>query len=67
MINGCTQAAITGIDRIDKACFGITEYSKLTKKALDFLEKAEQDIGCPITLISTGPDVANIIDIRDQE
>ncbi|MFA5003553.1 MAG: adenylosuccinate synthetase [Methanolinea sp.] len=66
MINGCTQAAITGIDRIDKACFGITEYSKLTKKALDFLEQAEQDIGCQITLISTGPDVANIIDIRDQ-
>ena len=38
MINGCTLAAITGIDRVDKACFGITEYSKLTKKARDFLK-----------------------------
>jgi len=66
MINGCTQAAITGIDRIDKACFGITEYGKLSKKAKDFLKQAEEDIGCPITLISTGPDISQIIDIRDE-
>jgi len=66
MINGCTQAAITGIDRVDKACAGLTEYSKLTKTAKDFLKQAEDDIGCPITLISTGPDVANIIDIRKE-
>ena len=66
MINGCTQAAITGIDHIDKACFGITDYSKLTKKAKDFLKNAEEDIGCPITLISTGPEVTQIIDIRDE-
>lgn len=66
MINGCTQAAITGIDRIDKACFGITDYSRLTKKAKDFLKTAEDDIGCPITLISTGPEVTQIIDIREE-
>jgi adenylosuccinate synthase len=66
MINGCTQAAITGIDRVDKACFGITEYNKLTKKAKDFLKTAEEDIGCPITLISTGPEVTQIIDMREE-
>jgi adenylosuccinate synthase len=66
MINGCTLAAITGIDRVDKACFGITEYSKLTKKARDFLKIAEEDIGCPIALISTGPEVSQIIDIRNE-
>jgi len=65
MINGCTQAAITGIDRIDPACAGATRYEQLSKKALDFLKQAEQDIGFPITLISTGPDVSEIIDIRD--
>jgi adenylosuccinate synthase len=64
MINGCTQAAITGIDRVDSACFGITEYGKLTPKAREFLKMAEEDIGCPITLISTGPDVSQIIDLR---
>jgi len=66
MVNGCTQAAITGIDRVDRDCFGITEYDRLTKKARDFLTQAEEDIGCPITLISTGPDVSQIIDIRGE-
>jgi adenylosuccinate synthase len=66
MINGCTQAAITGIDRVDKACFGVTDYAKLTKKAKDFLKIAEDDIGSPITLISTGPEVTQIIDIRKE-
>jgi adenylosuccinate synthase len=65
MINGCTEAAITGIDRVDKACFGIKEYGKLTPKAKEFLAQAEEDIGHPITLISTGPEITQIIDIRE--
>ncbi|MCX6684104.1 MAG: adenylosuccinate synthetase [Methanoregula sp.] len=66
MINGCTQAAITGIDRVDKSCFGVTDYGKLTKKAKDFLKIAEEDIGSPITLISTGPEMTQIIDLREE-
>jgi adenylosuccinate synthase len=66
MINGCTQAAITGIDHIDPDCFGVKEYAKLTKKARDFLKQAEEDIGSPITLISTGPELTQIIDLRDE-
>jgi adenylosuccinate synthase len=66
MINGCTVAAITGIDRVDKACFGVTEYGKLTKKAKNFIKTAEDDIGCPVSLISTGPELTQIIDIRDE-
>jgi adenylosuccinate synthase len=66
MINGCTQAAITGIDRIDKACFGVTEYGNLTRKAKDFVKKAEADIGCPVTLISTGPEISQIVDLRGE-
>jgi len=66
MINGGTQAAITGIDRIDKVCFGVTDYDQLSKNAKEFIEKAEEDIGIPVTLISTGPDVSHIIDLRDE-
>jgi adenylosuccinate synthase len=66
MINGCTQVAITGIDRVDKDCFGVTEYEKLTHKAREFLKMAEEDIGRPITLISTGPEVSQIIDMRER-
>jgi len=64
MINGCTIAAITGIDNVDEACFGATEYDQLTEKAKEFLRKAEQDIGVPIKLISTGPEMSQIIDLR---
>ena len=66
MINGCTQAAITGIDHVDKTCFGVTEYGKLTKKAKNFLKIAEDEIGSPITLISTGPEMTQIIDLRNE-
>jgi adenylosuccinate synthase len=66
MVNGCTMAAITGIDRVDKDCAGITEYEKLTKKAKDFLDLAEDDIGHPISIISTGPELSQIIDIRKE-
>jgi adenylosuccinate synthase len=66
MINGCTIAAITGIDNVDKDCFGATKYSQLSKKAKDFVKQAEDDIGCPVGLISTGPEITQIIDIRDE-
>ncbi|QSZ67452.1 adenylosuccinate synthetase [Methanofollis aquaemaris] len=66
MINGCTIAAITGIDHIDPACFGATSYDELTPKAIEFLKQAEKDIGAPIGLISTGPELSQIIDLRDE-
>ena len=66
MVNGCTQAAITGIDHIDEDCYGITSYEELTPAAKAFLERAEEDIGVPITLISTGPEMSQIIDLRDE-
>ncbi len=66
MVNGCTQVAITGIDRVDRACYGVTEYERLTKKARDFIERAEEEIGRPVTLISTGPEMSQIIDLREQ-
>jgi len=66
MINGCTQAAITGIDRIDPDCFGCSDYHKLSKLAKEFIKKAEDDIGAPVSLISTGPDISHIIDLRKE-
>ncbi len=66
MINGCTQAAITGIDHVDPSCFGITSYDALSDEALQFIKRAEADIGAKVTLISTGPELTQIIDIRDE-
>jgi len=64
MINGCTQVAITGIDRVDPACFGVTEYDQLTETAKVFIRQVEEDVGSPVTIISTGPELSQIIDLR---
>jgi adenylosuccinate synthase len=66
MINGATQVAITGIDKLDNECYGVKEWNKLTPKAKEFIERVEDDVRVPVTLISTGPDVSHIIDLRDE-
>jgi adenylosuccinate synthase len=66
MVNGGTQAAITGIDRVDRGCFGATQLNQLSHTAREFIEMVEKDIRIPVTLISTGPDVSHIIDLRDE-
>ncbi len=67
MVNGATQVAITGIDKLDKECYGVKEYGKLTKKAKEFVERVEEDTKTPVTLISTGPELEHIIDLRKEK
>ncbi len=64
MINGATQIALTGLDKIDPACKGITDYDKLSTKVKEFVESAQKDVGVPFTLLSTGPEISEIIDLR---
>jgi adenylosuccinate synthase len=33
---------------------------------MEFIEQAEEDIGRPVTLISTGPELSQIIDLRGE-
>ncbi len=65
MINGATQAAITGLDRIDPACKGATRWDQLSEEVKGFVMRAEKDAGVPFTLLSTGPGLDEIIDRRD--
>ncbi len=67
MVNGATQVALTGIDKLDRECYGVTEWEKLTPKARQFVEKVEDDVGVPVTLISTGPELHQIIDLRKEK
>ncbi len=67
MVNGATQVAITGIDKLDKECYGVTEWEKLTPKAKEFIEKVEDEVKAPVTLISTGPELHQIIDLRKEK
>lgn len=67
MLNGATQIAITGIDKLDKECYGVREWSKLTAKAKEFVERVESEVKVPVTLISTGPELSQIIDLRKEK
>jgi adenylosuccinate synthase len=64
MVNGATQAAITGLDRLDPAVRGVTDYDRLTDAVKEFVRQAEKDARVPFTLLSTGPDQKDIIDLR---
>ena len=64
MINGATQIAITNLDRRFKETFGATRLEDLPQEAREFIDRVQEAIGVPVTLISTGPDLEHMIDLR---
>jgi adenylosuccinate synthase len=64
MINGATQIAITKLDILFPDTKGMNNYEELPVKAKYFIEKVEEEIGIPVTLIGTGPGVKEVIDRR---
>ena len=67
MINGATMAALSGADRIDPACKGARKYEELSEKVREFVARVEQDIKVPVALISTGPEISEIVDLREEK
>jgi len=66
MINGATQIAITCIDRLFKDAAGVREWDGLPEDAKKFVERVESETGVPVTLISTGTNINDIIDRREK-
>jgi len=66
MINGATQLALTCLDRLFRGCRDARSLDKLTPEARTFVEKLEDELGVPVTLISTGPDIGDMIDLREK-
>jgi len=64
MLNGATQAAITKLDILYPECKGVRDYDKLPAKAKEFVSKVEDTIGIPVTILGTGPEAMDIIDLR---
>ncbi len=64
MINGATMVALSGVDRLDPSCRGVKEYGELSKEVKDFVARVERDTQVPVKLISTGPEVSEIVDLR---
>ena len=67
MVNSASQVAITCVDYIDKSCKGVKTYSELSDKTKRFIEKVERELETPVTLISTGPGIDEIIDLREEK
>jgi len=67
MINGATMVALSGVDRLDPACRGVKEYKELSKEVKDFVAKVEHDTRVPVKLISTGPELSEIVDLREEQ
>jgi adenylosuccinate synthase len=64
MLNGATQLAVTKLDVLYPDCKSTHELSDLNPEAVAFIEKIEEEIGLPVTLIGTGPGVKEVIDRR---
>lgn len=67
MINRPTQIALMFIDYIDYQNRGVTDFDALTLKARDFVERVEHETSTPVTMIGTGPNNSDIIDLRNDK
>jgi len=63
-INGATQAAVTKLDIIYPECKGKRRFDELSVDAKKFIKEIETRTGVPVTLIGTGPDALDIVDLR---
>ena len=64
MINGATQIALTCVDRLYPKCERVQDYSKLSREIKEFVDSIEAATKVPVTIISTGPDLEDTIDLR---
>ncbi|MFP4005488.1 MAG: adenylosuccinate synthetase [Candidatus Hadarchaeia archaeon] len=66
-INGATQLAVTNVDRLFNGNKGARKYDELTSEAVEFIEEVEEKIEVPVTIISTGPEINDTIDLRTEK
>ena len=62
--NSATQVALTRIDTLFPSASRVRKYDELPREAKEFIEKVEDELKVPVTIISTGPDVFDTIDLR---
>jgi adenylosuccinate synthase len=66
-LNTPTDLAITKMDVLFPNAHGITDYSKLPYECQQWIEDLEKKLCVPITLIKTGPEIRDIIDLREEK
>ncbi len=66
-LNSATQIALTKIDVLYKEAKGKKKYEDLPRKAKEFIERIEEELKVPVTLIGTGPAADHMIDVRKEK
>lgn len=64
LINSATQVAVTCLDRLFPAAAGIREWGKLPLEARRWVERLEDEVKVPVTIIGTGDETHHVIDRR---
>lgn len=67
MINRPSQIALMFIDYLDSKDHGKKEFTELTPKSRDFITRLEDETSTPVTLVGTGPNNSDIIDMRSEK
>ena len=66
-LNTPTEIAITKFDILYPEIASVTEYDKLPNECQQWIEDLEKELETPITLIKTGPEIKDIIDLRREK
>ncbi|MHA1409384.1 MAG: adenylosuccinate synthetase [Candidatus Odinarchaeia archaeon] len=64
MLNGATQVAITKLDVVFPESKNAKTFEELPKEAQDFVNKVEETVKKPVTMLGIGPAANEIIDMR---
>jgi adenylosuccinate synthase len=67
MINGATQIVITCLDRLFKGCAGAKKFEQLSDDAKKFIGRVESELGVPVTIVSVGQGIDDVIDMRSEK
>ncbi len=67
MINSATQVAITKVDVLFKDARGKRRWEDLPSEARKWIENIENELKTPVTLIGTGEELDEIIDLRNDK
>ena len=63
VINRPTAIAVHGVDYLDFANKGVRTFRLITDKTKDYLDYLESELSVPISIIGTGPEQNEIIDL----
>jgi len=63
-LNTPTDVVITKIDKLYPENYQVREWDDLSHESRQWLDEIEQELKTPITMVKTGPDIFDMVDVR---